>query len=97
MAAGRLPLLLCLLSGESRCCALSPFAIQTTCDATGGTHQQWVPGSDGEAGQWKVYQPGHITPGGARRGSWSLVARGLVAGWGVACCAGRGSEPSALA
>lgn len=41
--------------------------MQTTCDATGGTHQRWVAGSGGEAGHWQVYQPGHVTPGGRGR------------------------------
>lgn len=50
------------LLGNLRCGRLPPSTVQTTCDATGGTHQLWVPSSGGEAGQWKVYQPGHIAP-----------------------------------
>lgn len=54
--------------------------LQTTCDASGGTFQQWVPGEaahesaadragaapqgEDDGGHFQTYQPGHVTPGG---------------------------------
>lgn len=56
--------------------APSPPSLQTTCDATGGTFERWIPGiapgilppptppgaaQPAPAGHWMVYEPGHVT------------------------------------